>query len=223
MKEKSLVKNSFYNVTYKLLNALFPLVSATYASHVILAKGIGKVSSAQNIAQYFIIIAALGIPNYGVREISKVKDSKIATNNVFWELFTINLFSTLSCTIVYFLLIDNVVNFYDEKLLYKIIGLTIILNIINLDWFFQGIEEFSYIVKRSLIVKLLSLVALFVFVKDVDDYIYYAGINVLGTAGNYICNIVYLKKQNISIDFKKIQLKKHIKPVIILLCTSIAI
>ena len=100
MEGKSIVKNSIHNVVYKLLNVLFPLISATYASHIILASGMGKVSSAQNIVTYFVILASLGIPNYGIREISKVHDNESATNRVFSELLLINLISTVVCSIL---------------------------------------------------------------------------------------------------------------------------
>ena len=61
MTEKSLVKNAFYNVVYKCLNVLFPLVSIMYVSRVLLPTGVGKVASAQNIIAYFVILASLGL------------------------------------------------------------------------------------------------------------------------------------------------------------------
>lgn len=68
---KSLVANSFFNVCYQLLNVLFPLVTSAYVSRVLMPDGIGKVALAQNWAQYFVVFAALGIPNYGIREIAR--------------------------------------------------------------------------------------------------------------------------------------------------------
>ena len=108
MKERtSLVKNSIYNVIYKLLNVFFPLISSTYVSHVLTATGVGKVTSAQNIAQYFVLIAALGIPNYGTREIARVLDKQDKTNKLFSELFFLNFISTMICSIAYYILIAN--------------------------------------------------------------------------------------------------------------------
>ena len=71
-KEQSLVKKSVYNVAYKLLNVFFPLISSVYISHILLAEGVGRVAYAQNIVTYFTTLAALGLPNYGVREIAKI-------------------------------------------------------------------------------------------------------------------------------------------------------
>lgn len=82
-KSSTLLKNSVYNVLYRLLNVLFPLVSATYVARVIFAKGVGEVSYAQNIVAYFTTIAALGIPNYGIREIAKKRQSQTETKKLF--------------------------------------------------------------------------------------------------------------------------------------------
>lgn len=223
IEEKSVFKNSVYNVAYKLLNVLFPLISATYASHIILAFGMGKVSSAQNIVSYFVVLAALGIPNYGIREISKVHDDDKAVSRVFSELILINFVSTIVCTILYFGVVNAIPKLEMDKVLYNMMGLTVVLNIFNVDWYYQGKEEYRYIAKRSFMVKVISLAALFLFVRDAGDYICYAGINILATAGNYLFNTCYLYKKGLRITFKNLNITQHLKPVLILLCTTISI
>ena len=69
MEKKSILKNSFYSICYKLMNVLFPLLISIYSSHVLLSEGVGKVALAQNIVTYFVTLAALGIPNYGTKRI----------------------------------------------------------------------------------------------------------------------------------------------------------
>ena len=59
-KHDGLFQNSVYNVIYKLLDALFPLVSAAYLGRVLMSDGDGKVAYAQNNAQYFVLAASLG-------------------------------------------------------------------------------------------------------------------------------------------------------------------
>ena len=90
MKEKSLIKNALFNVSYKLLSVLFPLIMISYASRILGASGIGTISSAQNLVTYFSTIAALGIPSYGVRAISQNRKNENNKNKTFSELFIIN-------------------------------------------------------------------------------------------------------------------------------------
>lgn len=223
MQDASFIKNSIYNVAYKLLNAIFPLISIIYASHIILANGIGLVSSAQNIAQYFVIAASLGIPLYGAKHIARAKDDNKRTSKTFSELFVINLISTLICTTLYYLLINNIIFSKNGKILYDIIGIHIILNIFNIDWFYQGTEKFKYIVKRDFIVKAIALILLFIFVQSPNDYLNYAIIYIIATAGNYIFNMLHLKRSGISLVLSDLKLKKHLKPLFILFGTVIAI
>lgn len=220
---KSLARNSFYNVIYKALNILFPLITATYLSRVLLAKGVGEVSYAQNIVSYFTIIAALGLPNYGTREIAKVQRNIYMRNKVFSELFIINFASTTSCAVVYYILITFASGFRSNFALYTVVGLAIVFNYINFDWFYQGIEEYSYIAKRSFIVKLIMLFLLFTFVKSYNNTIQYAIIYSFGIGGNNLFNLFNLKKYNVSFQLQDIEVKKHLRPVFILLASSIAV
>ncbi len=223
MENESLKRNALNNVYYKLFNVLFPLIFTSYVSHVLLADGVGKVATAQNVVQYFTIIAALGLPNYGIREIAKIRNNKHEQNILFSELFLINFISTLICTIAYYLLIFRVDYFFKERALFIVVGLNIVLNFINVDWFYQGQEEYGYIASRSLTIKVLSLACIFIFVKNLDDYIIYGLISTLAVAGNYILNIFNLKRYQIKFTFENINIKQHLKPVFVLLGTSIAI
>lgn len=223
MREKSLARNSLFNVLYKSLNVFFPLIYSAYIARVLLPSGVGKVSYAQNIVQYFTIVAALGLPNYGTREIAKVRNNSKDTNKVFNELIVINALSTTICLIAYYLLITTSPYFNEERMLFGIVGLNIIFNYINVDWFYQGKEEYSYIAIRSFIIKVFSLLAIFVLVKDVEDYKIYAFIYVFSLAGNYFFNILKLRKYKVKVTLKSIELKRHIRPVLYLLATAIAI
>ena len=219
--KKSLAKNSIYNVIYKTFNVMFPLISASYLARVLSVGGVGKVSAAQNIAQYFVIIAGLGMGNYGTRSIAKTLDKK-ETSKVFTELFSINAISTILCVIAYYLMVLNIGFFKEEKTLYIVVGFSIFLNFFNVDWFYQGKEEYGYIMARSIGVKFISLLALFLFVRTKDDYIAYALINCLATAGNYIFNVIHLWKY-IYIYTHGLQIARHLKHIFILLASSIAI
>ena len=72
-----------------------------------------KVAYAQNIAQYFVLAASLGIPNYGIREIARRRKDEEQTKELFSSLFFINLISTLICTALYYaLILESAVFFF---------------------------------------------------------------------------------------------------------------
>ncbi len=218
--ESSIARNAVFNVIYKALSVIFPLVIVSYASRKLGASGIGVVSSAQNLVTYFTIFAALGIPSYGVRLISQTKKNRELCNKSFTELFVINLISTLICGIVYFSLLNNF-GFEVTELNYIFASL-IFLNIFNVDWLYEGNEKYDYIAMRSLIVKAISLVLLFLLVHDRTDIIMYSIIVCFGTAGNYILNMFSLHKY-VRFDFRNINLSQHMRVIIAFLGSVIAI
>lgn len=221
MKKKSIVKNSIYNMIYKGFTALFPLLTTTYISRVLLASGVGKVSYANTVVTYFVTIAALGLPNYGVKAIAQTGNSKDKRSKTFIELITINFISTVICAVVYYLVINNVSHFSDRRLLFNVMGIMLIMNIFNMDWFYQGIEEYGYIATRSIIVKIISFFLMLLFVKKPSDYVIYALILCIATAGNYIFNALHLKRY-ITIRRFDLDMKKHMNPIFILLAAALA-
>lgn len=221
-KKNSLALNGIYLILYRLLNVLFPLVIATYISRTLLPSGVGKVASAQNVVTYFTFVAALGLPTYGTREIAKVRDNPERLNRLFSELISINAVSTTICAISYYTMILSVSFFSQNRTLYLVAGISILFNYINVDWLYQGIEQYKYIAIRSSIIKLLSLCLIFVLIKQPSDYIKYLLISCFVLAGNYILNITNARKI-VSVSFESLKLRKHLKPLIILLASNIAI
>lgn len=226
MGKKSLVKNSIFNMAYRGFTALFPLVTTTYISRVLLAEGVGKVTYANTIVSYFVFFASLGLPSYGVKAIAQNDETKEQRSKTFFELFSINLIATLLCIIAYYLFVNHFPYFADRKTLFNIMGILLILNIFNIDWFYQGMEEYSYIATRSFVVKLVSLVLMILLVKEREDYLIYALILCIATAGNNLLNAVQLRKYLTLSVFrdgqKRLSLGQHMRPVLILLASTIA-
>lgn len=219
---KSLGKNAFYNVIYKSLNVVFPLITMAYVSRVLMPVGVGKVASAQNIVTYFVLIASLGLPTYGVKIMASYSDDKKKSNQAFSELFIINAISTIICSFIYVMMILSVDFFQTKIAISMVVGIQLFANIINIDWLYQGFEEYRYITIRSTIVKVVSLIAVFVFVREQGDYILYAFIATLGLVANFCMNALKLKSF-VSFSFNELNLRQHLKPVFALLASTIAI
>lgn len=209
---KSLTKNSLVNALYQVLNMIFPLISSIYVARTLLPEGVGRVAYAQNIASYFVTAAALGIPTIGLRAISNARDDREKLNRTFSELIILNAESTLLSVAFYLALVFLNPAFRVDYQLYLASGMVVLFNIVNIDWLYKGYEEYVYIVIRSITVKILSLLLLFVFVKSKDDYVIYALITSFATCGNYLFNVVRASKYA-TLQFRDLDIRQHIKPV----------
>ena len=121
LKQSSLVVNSFFNVCYQLLNVLFPLITTAYVSRILMPDGIGKVAVAQNWVQYFVLFAALGIPNYGIREIARSRNTVTDLSKTFSELWILNAFSTTASIILYIVSIFVTGRIYQNYPIYIVV------------------------------------------------------------------------------------------------------
>lgn len=221
MKDKSLARNAVYNIIYKMLNIVFPLITSSYVARILMADSIGKVAAAQNIASYFTLAAAMGIPTYGVKLIAQSDIKNKELGKAFSELFLINGILSLLCSIIYYTLIFNCSYFDGKEVLYCIAGLNIVFNVINVDWFYQGIQEYGYIAMRSFIMKCVSLFCLVILVRSERDYIIYALISTSAIVGNYIFNIIKIRKY-VRISFSGLQFSTHFRHVFTLFIASVA-
>ena len=112
-----------------------------------------------------------------VREIARKRESKKELNITFWNLIIIQFIFTIISSVVYIILVLNSSLINDWKL-YFIMLFMLVLNIFSIDWFYQGIEEYEYITKRNICIKVLSLILIFLMVRNRDNYLIYASINV---------------------------------------------
>ena len=100
-KKKSLSRGGVYYLIYNVINMAFPFITGMYVARKLLPANIGSVAAAQNLAQYFVILAFLGIPTYGMREISKARNNKDELSKLHSELFVINFISTFAFLTIY--------------------------------------------------------------------------------------------------------------------------
>ena len=222
MKKKSIAKNSLYNSLYSGVNVIFPLISITYFSRILLPEGFGKIEYARSIVIYFLTTASLGIPIYGVKLIAQAGDDLIKRSRSFWEMFYLNALSTIISSITYYIFISCCDYFDGRRTLFYIIGCLLLLNIANIDWYYQGIEDYGYITKRSIAIKIISFILMVIFVKNFNDYTIYAAFICFAAAGNYIFNIFHIRGQIKFIDIRNCHIFSNIKPILILLASTLA-
>ena len=222
VQKKSLIKNSIFYLLNNVLNVLFPFITGIYVTHILLPSTIGQVETARNFVQYFVTFSFLGIPTYGLREISKNRNDKEKLNKIYSELMVINAISTIIFCILYIILIFTIPRYNSNIELYLIVGISLVMNFFNNSWLYEGLEEFKYISVRNLLFKIISFLLLISLVKTSDDYLIYALITIIGTAGNYILNIMNSKKI-IKFSLHNLNLKQHMSSIAYLVVVNLAI
>jgi len=190
----SIKKNYGFNLFNALLNIAFPIISFPYAARILSPEGIGKTMFIFSFAQYFALIAAFGIPIYGVKVVAAAAQDKNALNRVSSELISLSGIITLAVLTIYLLIVSFIPRFQPDLTAYWVAGILVAFSVLNVDWFFGGIEKFKWIAFRSLAVKSLSLILLFVLVQEGEDTFGYLVFLLFLYVGNYLVNFFLLTK-----------------------------
>ena len=168
----SIKKNLKYQTLYQLLNVGFPLITAPFISRVLGAEPLGIMSYTGSVVNYFVLFAMMGLSSYGTRSIAVVKDKKSERDNVFSQIFYMQLITTLLASVVY---VGYILLFCEDNVLISWIqGIAILACFFDINWFFFGIEEFRITVIRSTVIRICSVSLMLLLVKNSNDLWIYA-------------------------------------------------
>lgn len=213
-------KNYLYNLLYKIVTMLTPLITAPYIARVLKSDGVGEYSYTFSIAHYFLIFAMLGITDYGNRSIARVRDDFQKRSTVFSEIISIQFALSLVSSALYF----GYALFGAESRTIAIIqGANVLSALFDVSWLFFGLELFAVTTIRNIAVKILCVVGILTFVKTPSDVWIYALIMASGTLASQLCMWPLLHKY---VSFDKTitfsQVIVHLKPIMILFLPVIA-
>ncbi len=216
---KSENKNFLYNVIYQIFIFIVPLITTPYISRVLGASNIGIYSYTYSIVYYFMLATMLGINNYGARTIAKSK-TKERMSYSFCSIYYLQLICGVLMLVIYNLLILFV--FKQYKLFFFVQNIYLVSAIMDINWLYFGLEKFKITISRNIIIKICSLVFIFLFVKGENDLVIYTIIVSASTLLSQLYLWLFVKKNIDFVKVKFIDIIKNLKPCIILFIPSIA-
>lgn len=217
---KDVKKNFIYNTIYQILILLIPLITIPYVSRVIGAEGIGIYSYTYSIVYYFMLFAMLGLNNYGNRIIAQVRDDKKKLSKTFKEIYIMQIFTSSIMIVLYlFYTLAFDIQYKDISIMQS---LYIISCMFDINWFFFGIEKFKLTITRSTILRILSLILIFIFVKNSNDIWIYTLILSGSTLLSQIIIFPFLKKYVDNVKINVTDIFKHFIPCLKLFLPVIA-
>lgn len=219
MSDKNLKKNYLYNTAYQILAIVAPLITTPYVSRTLGVDGVGKYNYAYSIAYIFSLFCLMGTNLYAQREIACHQNSQIERSQIFFEILFIKIMTFLASSFAYMIL----VLFYKQYTSLLLCAYFYLLaNFVDISWLFQGMEDFKSITIRNAVVKVLSIIMVFAFIKcasDLDKYMMILSVSMfLGQLSTWF----YIPKYVLKCKTRFNEIVKHIKPCVILFLPSIA-
>lgn len=210
MKHKNIVMNFFYQGSYQLLVVLLPIITVPIVSRALQPSGVGTWNYVNSIVSYFTLVAGLGLSTYGVREIAYVRNDKEKLSRKFWEIQSFNVVFSSATLVVYCVYAA----FSDFSTLFFLQSMSVLATLLDISWFFQGIEDFKRISIVNIAVKVITFVLTVSFIREKSDLALYVGIISLSSLISGIAFWFFLRKR---IEWVRVSWKSiwgHFRPAL---------
>lgn len=221
----SIKLNFVLNALRVLSTALITLFTMPYLNRILGAENVGKVEYVYTIINYFVLFSSIGIPMYGIREVSKARDDSKKLYTLVSELLIILFATTIISYALIFGILIHLGFLSSYKSLIFIMSFLVILNNIGAEWYFQGLENQKFITIRNVVVRSLVFGLIFILVKTSSDYETYAILFVIMLFGANVINFIIIGKKILAnkIQIRSLNLKKHIKPIFAIFAATISV
>jgi O-antigen/teichoic acid export membrane protein len=218
----SLKPKLLYQFAVSFLYSAAPVIVFPYISRVLGPENIGKINFIDYTSQFFILLASFGIPFYGARQIAKSRQDKSLLSRVTSELVLLHVFFTVISLVIFGIMIFSRKGDFSENDLILLAVANIVMSAFGLEWFIHGLEDFSFLARRSFIIKIASLAAVFIFVRQSTDYVLYYSILVGSNLVLLVVDLSYALQKNAIHKTTSVS-KTHVRPLFIFFLTSITL
>ena len=219
MKQASIRKNFIYRSCYEVLVLLTPLITTPYIARVLGSDGVGVSSYTHSLMAIFTMFAALGTPQYGMREIARHRDDPAESSRLFWEIELLTVFTSSVCLVVWL----GLCVFYLEYRPYLLALIPLLIGTaVNINWYFTGHEKILYTVARNAACKIIGIILLFTCIKTKEHLFLYILLDSLVTLFGNLSMWTYLPKMLVKVDFRTLRFRRHFRETLIYFVPTVA-
>ena len=216
---KSISKNAVFKSILNIFNIILPIIVTPVITRTFSENQFSYITQGETFNTILMAFAGFGVYQYGLREISRVRDDKVKLSQTFTNLFLISTISTIVVSAVYMI---SLFTFYrHDPAFYTclILGISVVLNLFYVEWINEALENYDFIAVKTMIVKVIYSIAVLCAIRNADDFFIYlylgVGVNIVNNLWSYF----YIKRR-IKFDFSNIEVKKYLKPMFLAVILS---
>lgn len=209
---KSISKNAIFKTILNLFNIALPIIITPIVLGAIKETYNGYISVGETCNTIFMTFACFGVSQYGLREISRVRNDEEKLNKTITSLFVITTTTTLLTTIAYTAYIIFKYNGKAPFYTCLIMGGNVLFNIFYVEWINEALENYDFIAIKTMVTRIIYSVLVIFCVKDESNYLLYLYILVGFNFINNILSFIYIRKRT-KFDFRDVEIKRHLKPM----------
>lgn len=216
---KSISKNAIFKAMLNLFNIILPILVIPLVTRSVGKELYGYMGYGDSLTTYFLIFASFGIYQYGLREVSKVRDDKAKLRQTFTSLFLFTTFTNIIASAVYMIFVW--IFYKNQPYLYTciIMGFNLVFNLFYVEWVNEALENYDFIAIKTMVVRIIYSALILLFVRNQGDFLFYLYLVVGFNFINNIVSFIYIKKK-VSFDLSDLHFIRHIKPMLYVVILS---
>lgn len=168
---KVLVKNFTSLSLLQFTNYLFPLITFPYLVRVLGPDKYGLINFAGAFTGYFIIITDYGFNLSATQQISINRNDKEKINKIFSDVLSAKIILFFLSGLIFFFCLFAFDLFKNDLPVYLVSFAGLFGSVLFPLWFFQGIEKMNFIFIINFVIKLMTIISVFLFIKFSSDYL----------------------------------------------------
>ncbi len=198
---KKLVKNTAMLYIMNIAKIILPLVTLPYLTRVLSLGCYGTVSYVKNIMQYMQLIVDFGFVLSGTKEIVKLREDEDKLNEAVGTTIVAKLFLS-SLALVALLICTFAIPLLRENILYTLLSFVpVFLTCFLFDFLFHGIDKMEVITIRFVIMKAISTLFTFIFVKNDSNVLLIPIFDIIGSLIAAVWVLFEVKRLKIKLKF----------------------
>ena len=152
------------NLIYTIIQFSLPMITMVWFAHALGAAAFGELSWIESVCRILGLLFSMGIPIFGPKALMQC-------NNDGERKTVLNLFLRIHLGVVLFMV--TVLIFCSQGLRWTGFlpwpWIFLVSQVFQLEWYFQGTQQFAFVIKRSLWVRLLALASVCIFINKPQD------------------------------------------------------
>lgn len=199
--QKKLLKNTSMLYIMNIAKIVFPLLTLPYLTRVLSKDAYGAVSYVKAVMQYMQVVVDFGFILSATRDVVNAKGDRHKIDVVVGDTLAAKFILVSGAFAVLVCMIFAIPILRENALLAILSFVTVALTCFLMDFLFRGIEEMQVITYRYVVMRGISALLTFIFVKEDKDILWIPALDILGSLVAIGLVVMEMKKRGYGVKF----------------------
>ena len=202
---KRIANNAAMLMIFNIAKIIFPFVTLPYLTRILSTETYGIVTYVKTVMNYMQIFVDFGFVLSATKDIVKIRESKDKMAFVIGDTMIARIILGLLGFVVIAIL-SILLPILRENFIYTCLSYVAVFeSIFLMDFLFRGLEKMQIITIRFILMKLISTVFTFIFIKNDSNVIFIPILEIISSTVAIILVFYEFKKMNLKVKFTKIE------------------